>query len=105
MAVERSVIVVGAGLILGFLVALYGFFNVVAAQAYMIGRQGLYLTEGSRAVFLGLFTFGAGLLVHLQSIGYMERRYHRKVKRGSIGAMVAIGVGLVGFLLLTLSGS
>ncbi len=100
--VERSVILVGLGLVVGFIVALYGLLCMAAAQAYFVGREGIYLLEGSRAVFLGAFTFGLGLLMHLQSIGAIERRHHRKIKRGSILAMVAMGVGLFGFLLLPL---
>lgn len=99
MLVERSAIVVGLGLVVGFILALYGFFCMLAAQAYMVGREGIYLLEGARAVFLGLFTFGLGLLLHVQGIGSIERRHHRKVKRGSILAMVAMGLGLFGFFL------
>jgi len=100
MIAERSVFVVGVGLILGFFVSLYGFLCMLSAQAYLVGREGLFLMEGSRAVFAGLVVFGIGSLVLLQSLGYMERRYRKPVTLFSILSIVCIGAGLLAFLLL-----
>lgn len=100
MIAERSVLVVGLGLVLGFLLSLYGFFCMLSAQAYLVGPSGKFFMEGLPAVFAGLMIFGFGSLGLLQSIGYMEYRYRKPVTLFSIVAIVAIVAGLIAFLLL-----